>query len=169
MTGKTLIITAIILLLASMTCLGVMSCASDSPPLPSDTEIPGGSTDESQAVSEETYRSEMAAIAAELNTLHYDLDQLLVNPEIENVDWILEATLALADIVTLCDEAWQIAPPDSMMEAQATFLEAINHFDDAVDSFIRGIDKVDIDLLNQASAEMWLATEILAQVTELSE
>ena len=171
------IMTLIILLLASSICLGVLSCGSDSTPVltplpgpvPSDTKIPSEPTDVPQDINEGAHRDDMAVIATELSTKVYDLDRLLASPEWENVDWVSKVTLTLENITTLCDAAYKIVPLDSMTDVQATFLEAINHVDDAVDLLVRGIDEEDIDLINQASAEMWLATEILAQVIGLSE
>ena len=168
MKSKALMV-VIIFLLASLTCLGVVSCGSDSTPVPGGIETPDESTDVPQAPSEDANIYDMAIIAAELSARYYDLDQLLVKPEIEDDDWILNVTLELADIMTLCDQAWQIVSPDSMTDVEVIFLEAINHFDDAADLLVKGIDEKNIDLMNQASAEMWLATEILAQGAELPE
>lgn len=168
MKSKVLMV-VITFLLAFLTCLGAVSCGSDSTPVPSETETPDESTDVPQAPSEDANIYDMASIAEELTAIYYDLDHLLVRPEIEDDDWILNVTLELADIMTLCDQAWQRVSPDSMTDVEVTFLEAINHFDDAADLLVKGIDEKNIDLINQASAEMWLATEILAQVAELPE
>ena len=128
-----------------------------------------GADDVMQPLSEDEYRIEIAAIAVELIAIVNGLDQMLVNPEIEDSDWTTTITLAMEDITTLCNEACQIVPPDSMVDVHIINLEAIDGLDNAMGMLSEGIDEQDTDLVNQAATEMWLAAEILAQVTDVSE
>ena len=166
----------IILLLASLISLMVVSCGSTSKLVPSETETPSESSDDSQVPSEETYtdeedayRVEIKAIAMVLNVTFYSLDEMLVNPEIEDDGWIITTALALSDIMTLCDKAGEITPPESMIDVHIVYLEAILHYYDAIEVLLEGLDEGDINLINQASVEMWIASEILDQVAELAE
>ena len=162
MKSKVLLV-AVVFLTASLVCLGAVSCRQDS------TEEQNGLDDVTQPLSEDEYRIEIAAIAVELIAIVNGLDQVLVNPEIEDSDWITTINLAMEDITTLCDEACQIVPPDSMEDVHIINLEAIEGLDNAMGTMAEGIDKQDIDLVNQATTEMWLAAEILAEVIEVSE
>ena len=154
---------AAILLVVSLVCLGAVSCHEES------NEEQNGSNDITQPLSEDEYRIEIAAIAVELITIVNGLDQMLVNPEINDSDWITTINLAMEDITTLCNEACQIIPPESMEDVHIINLETIDGLDNAMDMLAEGIDEQDIDLVNQATTEMWLATEILVEVTDVSE
>ena len=153
----------VIFLVALLVCLGTISCHQDS------AEEQNGPDDVTQPLTEEEYRIEIAAIAVELITIVNGLDQLMVDPEIDNPDWITTINLAMEDITTLCDEACQITPPVSMADIHIVNLEAIADLDNAMDMLADGIDEQDIDLVNQATTEMWFAAEILAEVTDASE
>ena len=154
---------AAVFLLAFLVCLGTVSCRQDS------TKEQNGADDVMQPLSEDEYRIEIAAIAVELIAIVNGLDQMLVNPEIEDSDWTTTITLAMEDITTLCNEACQIVPPDSMVDVHIINLEAIDGLDNAMGMLSEGIDEQDTDLVNQAATEMWLAVEILARVTDVSE
>ena len=167
MKSKVLMVAAVSLIV-SLVCLGTVSCRHASTTIPGDIEEPNGSDDVMQPLSEDEYRIEIAAIAVELIAIVNGLDQVLVNPEIEDSDWITTITLAMEDVTTLCNEACQIAPPDSMADVHVINLETIEGVDNAMGMLAEGIDEKDIDLVNQAITEMWLAAEILAEVIEVS-
>ena len=170
---------AAVFLIVSLLCLGTVSCGNDSTVTPADTEEPDVSDDVvsddvvsddvAQSVSEGEYRIEITAVAVELIAIVNGLDQVLANPEIEDSVWITTITLAMEDVTTLCDEACQIVPPDSMASVHIINLETIEGLDNAMGMLSEGIDEKDIDLVNQATTEMWLAAEILAEVIEVSE
>ena len=172
-------IVATVFLIVSLVCLGAVSCRDDSTVTPADTEKPDvsddvvsddvASDDVTQSVSEDEYRIEIAAIAVELIAIVNGMDQVLANPEIEDPDWITSITLAMEDITTLCDEACQIVPPDSMAAVHIVNLEAISGLNSEMGILAEGIDEKDIDLVNQASTGMWFAAEILAEVIVVSE
>jgi hypothetical protein len=177
-------IVAAVVLIVSLVCLGAVSCGFDSTVTPDDTEGPDVSEDivsddvvsndvvsddVTQSVGEREYRIEIAAIAVELIAIVNGMDQALADPAIEDPDWITSITLAMEDITTLCDEACNIVPPDSMADVHIINLEAIASLNDAMGILAEGIDENDIDVVNQASTEMWLAAEIMAEVTEVSE
>jgi hypothetical protein len=150
-------------LMASLVSMGTVSCSQGS------TEEPNGSDDVTQPLSEDEYQIEIAAVAVELIATVNGLDELLASPEMDDTDWITTVTLAMEDITTLCDEACQIVPPDSMADIHTINLQAIDGLDDAMGMLAEGIDEKDIDLVNQAATEMWLAAEILAEFVEVSE
>jgi len=162
MKSKVLSIMAIWLVI-SLVCFGTVSCGQDA------AEEQNGSDDVTQPLTEDEYRIEIAAIAVELIAIVNGLDQMLVNPEIGDPDWITTIDLAMEDITTLCDEACQITAPESMEDIHLVNLEAIAGLDSAMDMLADGIDEQDIDMVNQATTEMWLAAEILAEVTDTSE
>ncbi|MCD6568492.1 MAG: hypothetical protein J7K94_07155 [Dehalococcoidia bacterium] len=159
-------LTVLVVLLASLLVPAMVSCGSDTAPVPGKTETNDKPIDAPQTVDEEDYKANLAFLTEELNGKLYDLDELLVIPDIENEEWQVEVTLVLSDIMTLCDAVGQLMPPDSMLDAHVAHLEAILHISDAVDAVVRGMDEADTDVLDQASAELWIASEILSQVTE---
>jgi hypothetical protein len=165
---------AAVFLIVFLVCLGTVSCGNDSTVTPADTEEPDVSDDVvsddvTQPLSEGEYRIEIAAVAVELIAIVNGLDQVLANPAIEDSDWIATITLAMEDVTNLCNEACHIEPPDSMAGVHIINLEVITGLDDAMGTLAEGIDEKDIDLVNQATTEMWLAVEILAEVIEVSE
>ncbi len=187
-------IVAVVVLIVSLVCLGAVSCGSDSTVTPVDTEEPDVSddvvsddaasddaasddvvsndvvsNDVAQSVSEDKYRIEIAAIAVELIAIVNGMDQVLANPAIEDSDWIAIITLAMEDLTTLCDEACQIVPPDSMAGVHIINLEAISGLNNDMGILAEGMDEKDINLVNQASTGMWFAAEILAEVIEVPE
>jgi len=153
----------VIFLATSLACFGTISCSQGV------TEEENDSGNVTQPLTEDEYRIEIAAIAVELIAIVNGLDQMLANPEIDDPDWITTIDLAMEDITTLCDEACQITPPESMEDIHLVNLEAIAGLDSAMDMLADGIDKQDIDMVHQATTEMWLAAEILAEITGASE
>jgi len=153
-------------LLASLLVPSIVSCGSDTASVPDKTQAADEPSDAPQAISEDAYKAELASLTEALNVKLYGLDELLVVPDMESEEWQIEVTLALADIMMLCDAAGQLVPPGSMLDAHVAYLETILHVSDAVDVVIWGMDKADTDVLNQASAELWIASEILSRVTE---
>ncbi|MFC1873430.1 hypothetical protein ACFLW3_01275 [Chloroflexota bacterium] len=153
-----------IVLIASLVCMGAVSCSQDS-----NEEQNGSYESVTQPLTEDEYNIEIAAIALELITAVNGLNQTLSKPEIDDSNWITTINLAIEDINTLCDEACQIEQPDSMTDIHIVNLESIANLDSAAGLLADGIDKKDIDIVNQATTEMWLAAEILADVIEVSE
>lgn len=162
----------VVTLLALLTSLGTVSCGSD--PGSTETQIGLNNTtatlDEIPPSDEEVaYLSETAAITAELNTVFFELDVMLINPEPESDDWIVDVMLALEDMMALSEEASQIVPPDSLADVHTTFMEAMLTLDDAFDILVTAIDEADTGLMNQVSGEMWLAIGILGQLSKPAE
>ena len=156
-------------LIAAFSCVGTVSCSQDLTSTIDDAEMQNGSDDVIQPLSEDEYRIKIAAIAVELIAIVNGLDEVLVNPEIENPDWITSVLLAMEDITTLCEEAHQLVPPESLIDIAVVNLEVMDSLDNAMDILAEGIDKNDIELVNEATTEIWLAAEILAEVIDRSE
>jgi hypothetical protein len=162
-----------IILITLFLCLGIVSCTINSTvPQTGDTPVSGTpsdnqkeSSDVPQTPPEDAPGDRMAGIAGDLESMFYELDPLLLSPEIENDDWISLVMALIADITSLCDEARQISPA-AMTDDQVVFLEAVDGFDTALDILVEGINNDNTDTISQASAEMWLAIEIIARFTE---
>ncbi len=158
-----ILIWAVIILLASTMCTGLTACNSsdaqvtDAPAVLDEPPESSPSPDEDEI----DCRESLTVITREFNNAFYTLDGLLFNPNFEDDDWISEVSLTMSDIMTLCEEAGQLVPPESMAGDHAIYLEAVTYLGDAMDILLKGIDAGDIDLLNGASAEMWLTSEIL--------
>jgi hypothetical protein len=168
MKSKVLIVVATFLIV-SLVCVGMVSCSQELNSGIGNTGEQNGLNESTQTLSEDEYSIEIAAIALELITIVNGLDEMLMSPEIEDPDWITTINLVIEDIVTLCDEAYQIAPPDSMTDIHIVNLEIIDYLDSAIGMLAEGVDKKDMNLVSQATTEMWLAAETLAEVIDLSE
>jgi len=156
----------ITLLLSSLVFSGLISCVPYSPQMPDNSAVQSNPEAAPQAQAEDAGEDEIVAVAIELKTKSNDLDGLLLIPEINNDEWISKVTLALADITDLCEQAYEVVPLDSMTDEQAVFLEAVNNIDDSVDLLLKGIEGKNVALIDQASAEIWLANEVLTQIVE---
>ena len=161
---KSKVITVLnIIVIVCLLSLGLVSCKSSS------TEENDDVNGTNDVTNEDNHRDQMVTIATELGDAYYELDQLLTSPRVDDADWVYQVAILLADMMALCDQSWQVIPPDSITEVEFTFLEAISHFDDALDVIVQGINQESYDLITEASTEMWLASEILGQVTRLLE
>lgn len=162
---------------------GLAACSPDAAPAPADTAVPEEQVGVEESFGEDAtiiaeepdeppaaltedeteYLLQIDLITGELTDAFYSLDDLLIDPEVEDDEWLSEIALLVTDILTLCDEAEQVEPPESMTEVHIAFLETLLNFSDATDVLLEGIDSGDTGLIEQASGEMWLASEILAE------
>jgi hypothetical protein len=120
-------------------------------------------------MSEEEYNIEIIAIGVELSDIVNGIDQMLANKEITDPDLITAVNLAIEDVNILSSEVCRIVPPESMADTHSVNLESITNLDNAVGLLAQGIDNRDNNLVNQAITEMWLAVEVLSDVTGTSE
>ncbi|MBN2076724.1 MAG: hypothetical protein JW762_14340 [Dehalococcoidales bacterium] len=153
----------IVILMISLVCMGMTSCHQDS------VEEQDNVDDVNQMISEEDYNIEIIAIAVELTDVVNSIDQVLANKEITDPDLITAVNLAIEDITILSSEVCRIVPPDSMADTHSVNLESITNLDNAVGLLTQGIDSQDNNLVNQAITEMWLAVEVLSDITGTSE
>ena len=152
----------IIVLIASLLCMGITSCQKDS------IVEQDNADDVNQMMSEEEYNIEIIAIGVELTDIVNGIDQMLANKEITDPDLITAVNLAIEDINILSGEVCRIVPPDSMVDTHSVNLESITSLDNAVWLLAQGIDNRDTNLVDQAITEMWLAVEVLSDVSDTS-
>ena len=152
----------IVVLMASLLCIGMTSCRQDS------VEEQDTEDEVTQMMSEEDYNIEIIAISVELTDIVNSIDQMLADKEITDPDLITAVNLATEDINILSSEVCLIVPPDSMVDTHSVNLESVNNLDNAVGLLAQGIDNRDNNLVNQAITEMWLAIEVLSDVSGTS-
>jgi len=95
------------------------------------------------------------------------LGGLLVEAEIENEEWRADVDTQIATLGLLYDEALEIEPPSSMTHIHDKYLQAMYHFDTAMDLLTEGIDTENPDLLDEAVLEIELGNEDFEECTTL--
>ena len=91
------------------------------------------------------------------------------NPLIGDDEWTLNVAVQLVTIQALYDEAIEINPPSSMTNIHYKYVQAMKHFESATQLIAQGIDELDANLINQATAEMNLGGQLIDEATELIE
>jgi hypothetical protein len=163
--SKALLVASAILL-ASALGITATSCSSGNAPTADGPQAADDPSPAAQTLSEDAYKAHMVSLAEKINGEIYALQELLIVPDLDSEEWHEEVTLALSEIMALCDAAGQLVPPDSMLEEHLTYLETIVHITGAGDTVMSGMEDEDVTLLDQASAELWIASEMLCHPGE---
>jgi soluble cytochrome b562 len=83
-----------------------------------------------------------------------------------------EIIKVVAQIVTIqmsYEDAEKLQPPKEMEKIHNTFLEGMKYYNDAMDNLIKGIDSLDVDLINKAANKMNKGNKSIEEVTKLIE
>ena len=112
---------------------------------------------------ENAYIEEIEAVNAEFSTAFLVLDDLLLIPDFANDEWMSEVALAASDILVLCEHVAEISPPDTVIDDHLAYLDATMYVNNAVALLLEGLDKAEPNLVDQASAEIWLASEVMTE------
>lgn len=82
-------------------------------------------------------------------------------------EWRLATAVNLGSILTAGEMLRKIDPPAKYSEAHTEFLAAATHYDNFVDLYSRGLDDVNVDLINAAVDELQLGTAAMARSTAI--
>jgi hypothetical protein len=92
---------------------------------------------------------------------------LLGNPRFGQDDWSSEVEAQLAIWDANYEEALELNPPPVFAEMHALLLEALRIYGEAGDDVTLGLDTLDPNMINQASAKVVQANESFVKVLEL--
>ena len=83
-----------------------------------------------------------------------------------------EMIKVVAQIVTIqisYKDTGKLQPPKGTEEIQATFLEGMSYYNDAMNNLIKGIDDSDADLINEAANKMETGNKFIKETAKLIE
>ncbi len=119
--------------------------------------------------SEQAYATAIVEHSSKVSTAMSELSGLASEWQIGDDEWTFNVAIQLTTIRLLYDEAMEIEPPSSMADIHYKYVQAMQHFDTAVDLIIEGVDTLDADLINQATAEINSGTLFINEATRLTE
>ncbi len=119
--------------------------------------------------SERAYATTIAGHVSRVSDAMGRLSELMSNPQIGDDIWTIQVAAQLVTIQMLYDEAIEIDPPSSMAYIHNKYVQAMHHLDTATDLVTQGIDQLDANLINQATAEILSATQLMDETTQLIE
>lgn len=123
----------------------------------------------SLTASEQNYAATMADHSESVGEAMSNLSVLMGNPQIGYDEWTIDVATEVTIIRLLYDEAQDIEPPNSMAHIHNNYMQAMWHYDRAMDFLVEGIDTLDADLIDQATSEIEMGTEYLDEATEQTE
>ncbi len=116
---------------------------------------------------EQAYAAAIADHAYRVSDTITQLSELMINPQMGNDTWASQVKAELATIQSLYDEVTQMSTPVSMVGIHYTYLQAMSLYQAASQSIAQGIDELDVNLINQAIAEINAGTQLLNEAIAL--
>ena len=116
---------------------------------------------------EQAYTAAITDHAYRVSDTITQLSELMINPQMGNDTWASQVKAELATIQSLHDEATQMSTPASMVNIHYKYVLAISLYEDATHSIAQGIDTLDVNLINQAIAEINAGTQLLNEAIAL--
>jgi len=119
--------------------------------------------------SEQNYATTIADHSSQVGEAMSNLSILLANPQIGYDEWTIDVAVEVTVIRLLYEEAQEIEPPSSMAHIHENYIQAMWHYNRAMDFLVEGIDTLDADLIDQATSELETGTEYIDEATEQTE
>jgi hypothetical protein len=116
--------------------------------------------------SEQNYATTIADHSSQLGEAMSNLSVLMANPQIGYDEWTIDVAIEVTVIRLLYEEAQEIEPPSTMTHIHENYMQAMWHYNRAMDFLVEGIDTLDADLINQATSEIETGTEYIDEATE---
>lgn len=118
---------------------------------------------------EQTYRINIENRAAICGQAINALSELMANLQIGDYSWTVNVAVHLALIQAVYDEAIAIDHPSSMAHINDKYVQAMEHYNTAAQQIKQGIDEADVNLIEQATAELFTGTgtPLLTEAIEL--
>lgn len=116
--------------------------------------------------SEQNYATTIADHSSQVSEAMNNLSYLMTNPQIGYDEWTIDVATEVTVIRLLYEEAQEIEPPSSMAHIHNNYMQAMWHYNRAMDFIVEGIDTLDADLINQATSELETGTEYIDEATE---
>lgn len=165
---------------AFLLIISIIAVATTPTEQPPETSSPA--TTESTPSPEVTNGEEQALTPAEEAYLSTSIDQigtmvealselsgLLSNPNFFSEDWIWETATQLVIIQTVYYRAIELDAPDSLADFHYKYVQAMEHYYMMTELLTAGIDQLDSDLIEEATAEMEAGTQLISEATQLME
>ena len=131
---------------------------------------PSDKTEESALTSsEQAYATTMANHALRVADAMDNLSELMLDAQIGNDAWTIQVAAQLVTIQMLNDEVLEIEPPGSMTHIHNKYVQAMKHFETATQLLPQGIDRLDADLIYQATTEIETGGQLMDETTSLLE
>ncbi len=134
---------------------------------------PGDTTEDSSSPavqltsSEQAYSTTIGNHAYRMADAVNNLAELFSDFQIGDDAWTIQVAAQLVTIQMLSDEVMEIEAPISMAHIHSKYVQAIKHFENATYLIPQGIDTLDSDLINQATAEILTGTQLLNESENL--
>ena len=162
-----LLVVFIILAVAIGTCLGGSEDSETTEPAPvapapgpTPSPVPGPAAPapapEKPALTttEQAYANAVGDQATTVGKALTNFSLLLQNPKYGNDEWTLQVAAQLVIIRMVYDEAMELDPPSSMAEIHLKYTQGMKAYNDMTYLFSRGVDELDLDLIDQAVTKM---------------
>lgn len=116
---------------------------------------------------ERAYASAVADQATTMSNALSELGGLLKNYQLGDNEWTTNVATQLVKIRMVHDEAMAMTPPSSMTEIHYQYTQGLEHFYTMTDLLAEGIDELDVDLIDQATTEMYIGKDYITEATNL--
>ncbi|MFC1983720.1 hypothetical protein ACFLVO_01720 [Chloroflexota bacterium] len=137
--------------------------------------IPGEKIEDSSSAAIQLTSAEQAYATTIGNHAHRvadtmdNLTKLFSDFQIGDDTWTIQVAAQLVTIQMLYDEVLEIDPPSSMAHIHNKYVQAMKHYETATNLIPQGIDRLDTDLINQATAEILTGGQLVDEATSLLE
>jgi hypothetical protein len=146
--------------------LGILGSCAICVMLPSSPQQPL-SPQESQPTAEQQYFTAVANQCSRLAPEMTSLGNLLSAPQLGNTVWNNQVANRLANIQAIYREATGLSSPASVVQIHSKYIQALAHYNTMCSLLARGIDTLDVSLINQANAEAELGITAINEATDL--
>lgn len=119
--------------------------------------------------SEQAYATTITDHVSRVSNAMLTLSDLMANPQFGNDEWTINVAIELVTIRLLYYEALEIDPPSSMAHIHYKYVQAMEHYETSTYLIAQGIDELDANLINLATAEIMTGNQLLNEATTLTE
>lgn len=116
---------------------------------------------------EQAYANAVADQAMSVGKALTQFGELLQNPQYGDDAWTLQVATQLVIIQTVYDQAMELDPPSSMAEIHLKYTQGMKAYNDMTYLFARGVDELDLNLIDQAVTKMETGIRLINEATEL--
>ena len=141
------------------------------PPPPAETTelVSPPTTPEKPALTtaEQAYANAVGDQAMSVSKALTQFGELIQNPQNGDDPWTLQVATQLVIIQTVYDQAMELDPPSSMAEIHLKYTQGMKAYNDMTYLFSRGVDELDLNLIDQAVTKMETGIRLINEATEL--
>ena len=121
---------------------------------------------ETTAVSDTSYRTEIASQSAQMTDIFTTLSTQMSNYS-NTTDWKVDTAVAIQELRDVVDQANSIKNvPAKYKEVHEKYMQAIEQYEIVADQLPTAIDNLDANQINTLSANMLQGNEYLTQATQ---